>query len=367
MRAAQAGAVLRGSRLAGSILRSNLAELPLPYRLSFVVTYRCQLRCRMCNIWRRSQADELSLTEIDRFFSSYGGFSWINLGGGEIFLREDILDIIGIIHKRCPRLFLLDFPTNGFDTGRIVSAVTRMGELYPVPKMMVSVSLDGPRAAHDEIRGKPGSWDRAVETFKGLRALPSGPDVFFGLTLQKRNMGMFAQLLGEVRRRVPEAGPEDFHVNVAHESAHYYGNSGSGQCPGGSDLWAELSKIMRARAGARLGAVSFLERRYQLLARGFIKTGRPPLPCQALGASLFMHPDGRVYPCSIYDRPIGGIRDFGCDLAALWRCAARREARQDIRAGRCPGCWTPCEAYQSILAGLARRDIIFPSTGGTQQ
>ena len=34
-----------------------------------------------------------------------------------------------------------------------------------LPKLLVTVSLDGPRAVHEEIRGREGAWDNAVATF----------------------------------------------------------------------------------------------------------------------------------------------------------------------------------------------------------
>jgi MoaA/NifB/PqqE/SkfB family radical SAM enzyme len=108
------------SRLIGRIARSNLQELPLPYRLTFAVTNRCQARCTMCNIWQKPVDDELTVAEIDRLFTKANRFSWINLTGGELFQRPDIFNILLTVVRRSRDLYLLNFPTNGIQTSTII-------------------------------------------------------------------------------------------------------------------------------------------------------------------------------------------------------------------------------------------------------
>jgi molybdenum cofactor biosynthesis enzyme MoaA len=64
-----------------------------PFDLEFAVTYRCNLRCVQCDIWRYDQEnpnkamEEMDIGEIGRIFSSYGGFRIVGITGGEPFLR----------------------------------------------------------------------------------------------------------------------------------------------------------------------------------------------------------------------------------------------------------------------------------------
>ena len=41
------------------ILLSNFRRSPVPFKLTFILTYRCDCRCRMCNIWERKVENEL--------------------------------------------------------------------------------------------------------------------------------------------------------------------------------------------------------------------------------------------------------------------------------------------------------------------
>ena len=338
-------------RLGARALRSSVSELRLPYKLTFAVTYRCQLRCGMCNIWRREPLQEMTGEEIESLFRAMPTFSWINLSGGEIFLRPDIDRIFDIITRTCPDLYLLNFPTNGQETEVIVRSIGSLTGEARIPKLMVTVSMDGPEEVHDRIRSTPGAWQKALETYRRLREVRSRRfEVYLGMTLQDGNAEAFESMLAAVRERIPGVTQRDIHVNVMHTS-HYYGNSG---CPGVRDRDGILHALDRIRIarGKAVGPVAFLERRFQSAADRYLRTGRSGIPCQALGASLFLDPAGTVYPCTMFDRPLGNLRDVDLELRRLWQGGSRQTLRDDIQKGKCPGCWTPCEAYQSILGDM---------------
>ncbi|MFC1705463.1 radical SAM protein [Planctomycetota bacterium] len=347
------------------VLLSNLAALAAPYKLTYAVTYRCNQRCAACHIWKRRSTGELSLAEIDRFFASSKGFSWVDLTGGEVFLRSDIEEIILTIIRRLPDLYMLHFPTNGLLTERILSTVDRvLLEPSRPPRLIVSVSLDGPEELHDRLRGTPGGWRKALATYSALRRMP-GVDVYLGMTLSRANMDHIAQTYAAVLEHSPDLTYTDLHVNLMHESPHFYGNVASDLTPSGQDrqrLEAALGDIL-SRRGASLNPVLILERQYLKLIPAYLRSGRSPVQCQALSASCFVDPYGDVYPCAIWDKKLFNLRDVDYSLRRAWTMALIREPRRGIRAGRCPNCWTPCEAYQSILGSLPR--ILLPRTTPT--
>lgn len=340
-------------RLAKNITVSNFTDLRLPYRFTYILTYKCQFKCAMCNIWQKNASQELSLGQIEKFFGKYNGFSWINLSGGEIFLREDLPDIIKALFEKCKHLYLLDFPTNGFQTQVIADTVKWILGSYKPAKLLVTVSLDGPKQLHEQIRNVPGSWERAVETFGRLRALRSGNfNVFFGMTLQQANMDSFEETFKSIDKQIGSLRYEDFHINLIQKSGHYYENTAIDVGPIRQELSNRLERIMKLRNAPIFSPIGFLERRYQRLAKIYLDKNISPLPCTALSSSFFMDPAGNIYPCSIYNKAVGNIADFDYDIRALWRSAEKLKAREEIRKRHCPQCWTPCEAYQNILANL---------------
>jgi Fe-coproporphyrin III synthase len=346
----------RIARLTARILASNLRELSLPYRMTYAVTSRCQARCTMCNIWQKPVQDELTLAEIDQLFAQADHFSWINLSGGELFLRPDISEIFLTIIRRSRGLYLLNFPTNGVRTGDIVAAVDTILQRTALPRLIVSVSLDGPPVLHDAVRSIPGCWEHAVQTFKRLRDRRSRRfSVYFGHTLQSANLGAFDETLDSCRSAIGPVTADDFHFNLAHTSAHYYDNEHTDALPDPERAAAEIERLRRKQSPGFLDPVAFIERRYQRRIGDYLSCGRGPYVCQAAAASCFIDPTGIVYPCSVFDAPLGALRDHGMDLRRLWRAAGRKRTRELIINNDCPGCWTPCEAYQTLLANLFRR------------
>src|SRR5439155_1665288 len=99
--------------------------------------------------------------------------------------------------------------------------------------------------------------------------------------------------------------------------------------------------------------------------RRYLETGRTPMRCHALSASCFVDSWGNVFPCTIYDRRIGSLRDVDYDLARLWSTPEADRLEREIFDYRCPQCWTPCEAYPNTIAGsenmLAHLPVTVPA------
>jgi MoaA/NifB/PqqE/SkfB family radical SAM enzyme len=139
------GGATRMAALAVAVARATAQRPPAPFKLNFCLTYWCQYKCKTCNIWQRKPTDELTLDEIGTFVRENPGINWLDLTGGEIFLRRDIDDIFDVVVDGWSRLALLHFPTNGFLTDRIVHSVERIAGRGPA-RIVVTVSVDGDEA-----------------------------------------------------------------------------------------------------------------------------------------------------------------------------------------------------------------------------
>ena len=74
---------------------------PLPTDVSIITTYRCPMQCKMCNIWkhptdikREIQASELEMLPQLKF---------VNITGGEPFVRRDLAEIVEVCFRKAPR------------------------------------------------------------------------------------------------------------------------------------------------------------------------------------------------------------------------------------------------------------------------
>jgi len=53
---------------------------------------------------------------------------------------------------------------------------------------------------------------------------------------------------------------------------------------------------------------------------------------------------------------MGNLREYNYDLLKILKSENSVLLNKKIRNGKCPHCWTPCEAYQNILSNLFIRE-----------
>lgn len=336
-----------------AVLDLNLRRPPSPLKVNLALTYRCQYRCQTCDIWQVKPTGELTTDEVLTFVARNDFLRWADLTGGEIFLRQDVDEILRAIGRTWKKLAILHYPTNGFLTERIVEATRRLST-STAARVVVTVSLDGPEKLNDAVRGVEGGYRRQVETLRKLREIP-GVKAVAGMTLSALNLGAVAATLAALAEDCPGFSPDDLHLNVMQISPHYYGNEERGGLVPPTEEVAEVLSRHRNTRRRRRTVEGWLEERFLALLKNFLRTGRTPLPCAALKASCFIDPWGRVYPCIAYDKVIGSLRENAMDLLSVWRRAETLKLQAEIEGGECPHCWTACEAYQTILGNTLRR------------
>jgi len=152
-----------------------------PKSVCFILSEKCNLRCRMCDIGRAGGKEASGLVQA---ISS----------GPETMELENWRAVIGDLAKFVPRPLILLTGTEPFVSplvdGVIASAVAaalplhittngvlleqhaeRIAELCTTPFAVdITVSLDGPPEVHDYIRGVPGVYEKAVRGIQAVAA-----------------------------------------------------------------------------------------------------------------------------------------------------------------------------------------------------
>lgn len=341
--------------IVGTALESNLVALKRPYKLNFCATYRCQSRCATCNIWQLKPKDgELSVDEVREFSKKSPHFKWIEVTGGEPFLRSDIVDVVKAFNDYSRGLYVLTMPTNSLcDHDMLERRIKEMLELR-IPRIAITVSLDGHRAVHDKIRGVPGNYDRAILLFKKLSELRKqyrNLFVVFGYTMSAFNSGELASTVSAVQQEIPSVSYNDFHINLAQASGNYYHNEGLQVAADRARMVRELTHAKRNRR-FEFGAIPVIEGAFLRKLIVYARTGKSPMRSRSLEASCFVDSTGNVYPSIMWNRSIGNVRDVGYDLARLWGGSEAEKIRAEIRAGNEPAQWTSCEAYQALTGSI---------------
>jgi Fe-coproporphyrin III synthase len=367
------------SRFAGRTLAAASGIEGAPTKLIFVVTKRCHSRCVYCDIWKVKDTpggldNELSLDEVRSFARANSFLQWIDFTGGEPTDRPDFVEVIQAFSEACPDLLLVHFPTNGIATKRIRETVATLRQTVRA-RLVVTVSIDGPPELNDRLRGIRNDFAHAIDSFAAVRREIGAENTYVGMTLHGHtgSCGRTTSQLVEdtfaainaalAERGEPLIGWGEFHLNIPHFSQHYYGNQSSHADDGfgGPAHRAEIAAAIeataaRAKTGASL-AMRGIERIYRSEARRYLATGRTKITCSALLSTSYLSEKGDVYPCTIWDKPLGNIRNTGFALMPLIEAARRDGVRAEVVAGKCPNCWTPCEAYPAIMASPLRSAV----------
>lgn len=338
------------------IVRSNLQRLSLPYKLTFAITYKCNQKCRHCNIWKKPERQELELEDFHRFFSSSNEFSWIHLTGGEIFLREDLLEIIRIIFKRAKGLYLLQFPTNGFLTEDIIKTTEKILAIHnkKTPQILVGVSIDGTQEIHDKLRNTGNAWNNAVNTFVELRKMKP-LRAYVGMTLSSSNYHSIDKTYLAIKDKCHDFSYDDLNINFLNRSQHYYDNAdddGTKFSQKEIQSSADVIKWILAKRGIPITPSQYLSRTYLKHVENSLKSEPIPFTCQALSASCFIDPYGDIFPCIVWAKKVANIQEADFSLKNAWACEHVKTLRKRICKDECPICWTPCEAYPSMLGRI---------------
>jgi MoaA/NifB/PqqE/SkfB family radical SAM enzyme len=271
----------------------------------------------------------------------------LDLTGGEVTDRPDFAEIAIAAHEECAWLAMLHYPSNGRHPDRLVRVTQAILDARP-RRLVLSISLDGPPKLHDRLRGDKGAYQAAVESYRKVREL--GVEAYFGMTLSPWNMDQVDATFDALKADVPDLTWRELHFNFLHHSEHYFENQGV-KSNDTDALVNTVNAILKRRGSARR-PTHMMENLYLGRIEDHVRTGKSSVPCQSMIGHAFINPKGAVYPCHIWDRPIGNLRDHAFALDKIWALEQAAQVRQEVAAERCPGCWTPCEAYPSIMANL---------------
>jgi MoaA/NifB/PqqE/SkfB family radical SAM enzyme len=162
----------KASRIAINALTPNR-----PHHAQWLITRKCNYRCRGCNVWKEQDKRELSTEEIRKGLDILKdlGIVEIVLSGGNPLLREDAAEII----EHASKLFI----TTVYDNGSM--AAKKIDALRNVDFAAISIdSLD--EAKNDYIKAVPGAWKKAMEAVEELHN--EGINVSVTPTISQQNL-----------------------------------------------------------------------------------------------------------------------------------------------------------------------------------
>jgi len=151
-----------------SLLAADIPSGNTPPFLILFINSICNLKCEHCFVWDRlNKRDDLSLEELIALSEDMGPIENLNLSGGEPFMRKDLPEVCEqfIRHNGVKQIYV---PTNGYYTEATLIAVERLLENRDLELLALEFSLDGMPSFHNEFRGNPRSFQKAMETMDAV-------------------------------------------------------------------------------------------------------------------------------------------------------------------------------------------------------
>lgn len=324
------------------MILSNMLDRAIRYQfnkrihhLILFITNKCNLRCKTCFV-RFNKEKELSFDEIKRISKDINNLSWLDITGGEPFLRDDLPEICSLFNTK-----ILSIPTNGYDTEKILE-ITKKIKTKTKAELLISVSIDGFEKTNDEIRSK-GSFKNALETFKKLKEI-KGVRVKINTVLCNKNFDELEEFMEFIYKMKP-----DFHSIIllrGNPRDEYY------TLPSLDKLKEKGKKIFKIWKKYRYGVNpikrKFLRNYHRYLwdvSLKILENKRQIIPCIAGVGHAVIYANGDISFCELLD-PIGNLREKS--FKEIWNSDEAKILRKKIKNNFCY-CTHNCALLDSII------------------
>jgi MoaA/NifB/PqqE/SkfB family radical SAM enzyme len=129
--------------------------------LGFEITNRCDLKCKICNIWKEKQKKDLSLKDIKTVINLIKNPFFVALTGGEPFLNRQIYEIYRYLFKLYlnKKITAINISTNAYSHKVIEFLEKNKKNLLP---LSLNVSVDGLATLHNLHRGKEDAFKKTL-------------------------------------------------------------------------------------------------------------------------------------------------------------------------------------------------------------
>jgi len=323
-----------------------------PTVLHVNVNLRCNTQCAMCNIWELKSSHELSLEQFDKIFSDpvYSRVEYIVLAGGEPTLRNDLPEIIELMHKHMPRLKKILLPSNVINRVSIEKQYPRMARYCADHKIRLSlgVSLDGIGETHDKIRGVKGAFAKVMENIEFMKRLQK--EVPFNIGIDPT---IFSMNIREMQKLKDLADRLNMPITfqIASVADDYYHN-------------ADIENVLKVNGEDRVSLTEFLKRQvaeaslldslayyYADVVENLEGAPTRTVPCPFADQGLLLNPDGSLQYCH-NSSSIGNALEKSS--SELYYGPDNQAYRGKVQKEICPSCRMSCLFFVSL------RKEVFP-------
>ncbi|MBN2829306.1 MAG: radical SAM protein [Candidatus Cloacimonetes bacterium] len=319
--------------------------MPMNYTVSLL--YSCNSRCSTCNIWKK-KANNLTDIEYEKIFKNIGKAPyWITFSGGEPFLRKDIVKIVTTIYKTSrPRI--MNFPSNGILTKKIVTDVKNICRACPKSQIIVNLSIDGIEEEHDRIRNVENNFQDVIKTYQKLKALNiKNLQVGIHTVISKYNVHNFSAIASYLL----DLKPDSYITEIAEERVELdtmKTNITPSLLQYKSAIDFLIHRIKHDKYKGRSKITKAFRIEYYSLVKEILRDKKQVIPCYSGISSVQISPDGDIWSCCIKAESKGNLRKVEYNFRKVWYNREMKLERASIKNREC---WCPLAnaSYTNML------------------
>lgn len=301
-----------------------------PYHVQWLLTRKCNYRCRGCNVWRGQDVKELSTEEIKKGLDVLKELGVIEIvfSGGNPLLRDDIDEILEYASK--------SFVTTVYDNGSM--AVKKIDALRCADFVAISLdTLDSKK--NDFAKGVKGSWNKAMNAIETLHN--EGISVGVSPTISQLNLHEIVDFTNHFLEKEIPVWYCLYSYDNPVDSAQVFGIGRK------NDELEIVEKEAMAELCERL--VDMKEQNSNVLitsktlkaVKHLFLSGKRTWKCRALQNFFVVDHLGRVAGCHLRS-PVASI----FDLPKVWNTPRFNMLRRAYR--ECTGCTYLCYVFYSL-------------------
>lgn len=314
---------------------------PFPFHIDLILTLRCNLACKMCNLRQEENVKlfsafrepELSAMEWMGIIKDIKGSFYfrpnLNLLGGEPSIYKGYLDIAAFIKQQG---FRCTYTTNGTFLTRDAANIVSIGV------DVIVVSIDGPREIHDSIRG-PGVYENAVKGIHVMNELKGMqrkrvPQIFLACTINGDNYGHLVDVI-DIARELDINYIIFYHLQFPDREIGIH-NIDVGY------LIGEMAEVKRKAVDNSISISFYPHLKTDQIATYYLQTsdqlGRG---CISPWLRMTIMPNGTIVPCRNYG--MGNVRIDRITRGSVWNNKKFRTFRKKLaKRGLFPDCGRCC-------------------------
>jgi len=359
------GIVKKIVKLVNGVYRYNIKsryQRLNPRSLMINLTYLCNSRCVMCNIWKMKPKNELTYDDWVEVMkeSIFKDIRNLTISGGEPLLFKDYVKSVKLFIDSMPRLKQLMINSNGFMTNKLVADMKEISKYCQQKGILLgaNISIDGVADVHDSIRRIKNGFDKSAATVVRYKKLAKkyGFNVTVSSLLLRQNIDRYQEFVEWLKKTKTQGSFQivGFHKTFLNNKETEKDLNINSKVIG---IFLKVLKAIRNSKDTDDISRYYWEDMINMYENGGVRM----TPCSFLYDDFVIDSLGDVYYC-LSVKPIGNFVKEKRSIVEIYNDPKNIEFRKNLSITACKKCNSGCDVRNAIIFDF-KHYIKFKLTG----